>query len=92
MPHRRSSISSINSPPLLRGRFRQRYEELERRRAELMARLARLGENGRGHPGYNRVLKLLCHTFRRSKLPHRLAVLQAAAWLIDLLEQITMTM
>lgn len=49
-----------------------------------------LGANGQQHPGYKRALKLLNDTFRKSKLPQRLAVLQAAAWLIDILEQVTM--
>jgi len=90
MSRRRTPASGINAQPSLRGKFRQRYDQLEARRAELMARLGTLGENGRRHPGYNRALKLLCHTFRRSKLPQRLAVLQAAGWLIDVLEQVTM--
>ena len=54
-----------------------------------MVRLHRLGENGQQHSGYKRALTLLNDTFRKSKLAQRLAVLQAAAWLIDLIEQIT---
>jgi hypothetical protein len=54
-----------------------------------VARLRRLGGTAQIHPGYKRVLKLLNDTFRKSKLAQRLAVLQAAAWLIDLLERIT---
>ena len=69
--------------------FRDRYEQLERRRAELVARLTALGESGQRHPGYKRALKLLNDTFRKSRLPQRLAVLQAAAWLIDLIERLT---
>jgi hypothetical protein len=53
---------------------------------------SRLGENARRHPGYKRALRLLNNIFRKSKLPQRLAVLQAAAWLIDVLEQVTMTL
>ena len=74
----------------MRGKFRQRYDELEARRADLLARLGRLGENARRHPGYKRALRLLNNIFRKSKLPQRLAVLQAAAWLINVLEQVTM--
>jgi len=55
-----------------------------------MARLGKLDENGRRHPGYKRALTLLNATFRKSKSPQRLAVLQAAAWLINVLEQVTM--
>ncbi len=48
-----------------------------------------LGEMAKPHPGYKRALKLLNDTFRKSKLAQRLAVLQAAAWLIDVLERLT---
>jgi hypothetical protein len=82
--------SRNNAPPSSRGSFRQRYDELEAQRSKLVARLRRLGENGQQHPGYNRALKLLNNTFRKSKMAQRLAVLQAAAWLIDVLEQLTM--
>ena len=37
----------------------------------------------RRHAGYRHALKLLNDTFRKSSLAQRLAVLQAAAWLID---------
>jgi len=69
--------------------FRQRYDELEARRAELVARLRALGGAARAHPGYNRAMKLLNETFRKSKLAQRLAILQAAAWLIDILERLS---
>ena len=72
-----------------RKSFRQRYDELEARRSELIARLSTLGENARQHPGYKRSLKLLNQTFRHGKLAQRLAVLEAASWLIDLLEKLT---
>jgi hypothetical protein len=75
-----------------RGSFRQRYDELENRRNELVARLRTLGDGAQRHPGYKRALKLLNDTFRKSKLAQRLAVLQAAAWLIDILEKLTMSM
>ena len=90
MPHRRSPTLRSNAPPSLCGKFRQRYDQLEARRTELMARLGMLDENGRRHPGYKRALTLLNATFRKSKLSQRLAVLQAAAWLINVLEQVTM--
>ena len=60
----------------------------EARRAELVARLRALGSAAQAHPGYKRALKLLNDTFRKSKLAQRLAVLQAAAWLIDVLERV----
>jgi hypothetical protein len=74
--------------PAARPTFRQRYDELEERRAELSARLQSLGEAAQRHPGYKRALKLLNDIYRREKLPQRLAVLQAAAWLIDVLEKL----
>lgn len=76
------------SPKAPRQSFRQRYDELEGRRAELSARLNQLGETAQRHPGYRRALKLLNDIYRREKLPQRLAVLQAAAWLIDILEKL----
>jgi hypothetical protein len=47
-----------------------------------------LDDAAQGHPGYKRALKLLNNIYRREKLPQRLAVLQAAAWLIDILEKV----
>jgi hypothetical protein len=79
-----------NRPPSKpRAHFRERYARLESRRTELVARLASLDESGRRHPAYKRALRLLSGTFRKEKLAQRLAVLQAAAWLIDVLEKLT---
>lgn len=86
MPNRRSPSSSARAP---RTTFRERYAALERRRAELVARLSALDENSQRHPGYKRALTLLNNTFRKEKLPQRLAVLQAAAWLIAVLEKLS---
>jgi hypothetical protein len=85
---RRPDRAPPKAPPRQRQSFRQRYDELEGRRAELSARLNQLGESAQRHPGYKRVLKLLNDIYRREKLPQRLAVLQAAAWLIDILEKL----
>ena len=93
MPNRSSSLPPIAAPAEKpRGTFRQRYDELETRRSELMARLRALGDGAQRHPGYKRALKLLNDTFRKSKLAQRLAVLQAAAWLIDILEKLSATL
>ena len=89
MTKRRLQTTRNNGPASVRGTFRQRYDGLEAQRAALMARLYRLGATAQRHPGYKRALKLLNDTFRRSKLAQRLAVLQAAAWLIDVLERLT---
>lgn len=87
MPHRPPPAPTRPSP-LQRPSFRQRYDALEARRAELSTRLKMLDHAAQGHPGYKRALKLLNNIYRREKLPQRLAVLQAAAWLIDILEKV----
>jgi predicted RNA polymerase sigma factor len=69
--------------------FRKRYDQIEAHRAALVARLTALGEAGQRHSGYKRALKLLNDTFRKAKLAQRLAILQAASWLIDVLEKLT---
>jgi hypothetical protein len=89
MPQRRSPGPPVNSSSPPRAGLRQRYDELEARRAALLACLAALGGGAQRHPGYKRALKLLNDTFRRATLAQRLAVLQAAAWLIDVLEKLT---
>jgi hypothetical protein len=89
MTTRKPTVSPAKPAATVRGTFRQRYDDLEKRRTELVERLRALGEAAKKHPGYNRALKLLNDTFRKSKLAQRLAVLQAAAWLIDILEKLT---
>ena len=90
MPNRNPTNNSPTAAP--RGDFRQRYDDVENRRSELIDRLNNLGDGARAHPGYKRALKLLNETFRKSKLAQRLAVLQAAAWLIDILERLALTL
>jgi len=89
MPNRRSPPLRVNASPPPRGNFRKRYDDLEAQRAALVVRLRSLGGTAQQHPGYKRALRLLTATFRKTKLAQRLAVLQAATWLIDVLEQIT---
>ena len=90
MPPRRPPTPSTIGSAATRRSFRQRYNELEAQRDALVVRLRRLGGTAQQHPGYKRALKLLNDTFRKSKLAQRLAVLQAASWLIDILEQFTL--
>jgi len=92
MPDSRSNPAPDKSSPQKRPSFRRRYDELELRRAELSARLQVLGEATRSHPGYKRALKLLNDIYRKEKLAGRLAVLHAAAWLIDILEKLSGTL
>ena len=89
MPHRRPPAPPAKPPATPRAGFRERYDEIESHRAALVARLTSLSEAGQRHPAYRRAFTLLNATFRKSKLPQRLAVLQAAAWLIDILEKLT---
>ncbi len=86
MPNRRTS-DAARAPA--RASFRRRYDELEARRAALIERLSALGEASRRHPAYRRAGTLLNATFRKERLAQRLAVLQAAAWLIDVLEKLS---
>ena len=89
MPTRRLPPSRNNASPAPRSNFRNRYDDLEAQRAKLVARLRMLGDMATPHPGYKRALTLLNDTFRKSRLAQRLAVLQAATWLIDILERLT---
>ena len=93
MPNNRPPLSTAKAAAKTaqqpRANFRHRYDELENRRAELVARLTLISGNSQRHPGYKRALTLLNDTFRKSKLAQRLAVLQAASWLIDILEQLS---
>lgn len=89
MPNRRTKSGPAAASPSPRKSFRQRYNEIEARRSELIARLSTLGENARGHPAYKRSLRLLNDTFRKGKLAQRIAILEAADWLIELLEKVT---
>ncbi|HZD62517.1 MAG TPA: hypothetical protein VE200_06945 [Xanthobacteraceae bacterium] len=69
--------------------FKERYARAERRRADIMQRLQRLNAAARAHPAYKRALTLLNQTFRKASVAQRLATVQAAEWLIDVLENLT---
>jgi hypothetical protein len=66
--------------------FRQRYDDLEKSRGALVERLERHMKIARAHPSASRAQKLLTSTFRKAKLAQRAAILQAAEWLIALIE------
>ncbi len=86
--HRKRSrgARSAHSPQGPRRNFRERYDEIERARTALIERLALLGARARTHPSFKRALTLLNTTFRKSSVAQRLAILQAAQWLIDFIE------
>ncbi|MEI7806618.1 MAG: hypothetical protein WCI56_14980 [Hyphomicrobiales bacterium] len=88
MPNKPNSGSPPKDAPRSGASFRQRYDELENGRDELIARLGTLNEASRKHAGFKRAQKLLNETFRKSSLAQRFGILQAASWLIDILEQI----
>jgi len=80
-------------PPRSKARtasFRSRYDELEARRNDLRARLAALGERVGPHPAHGRARTLLGTTFRKASLAQRAAVLEAADWLITVLDRAAM--
>ena len=86
----RKRVTSVRAQFDKAASFKERYEQAERRRADVMQRLQRLNEAARAHPAYKRVLTLLNQTFRKASVAQRLATVQAAEWLIDVLENLTM--
>jgi hypothetical protein len=84
MPNRRSS-----DRPQLPKSFRARYDALEQRREELITRLGALGDKAQANPAHGRARNLLNEKFRSASLVQRAAVLEAAAWLIALLDKTT---
>ena len=93
MPGRRTKLTTTSKPATGRRQsFRQQYDDLEARRAELCERLRTLGHKAEEHSAYKGALKLLNTIYRKEKLAQRLAVLQSAAWLIDILEKMASTL
>jgi predicted RNA polymerase sigma factor len=93
MPTRRAKLPTGPRPATApRRSFRQQYDDLEARRTELCERLRTLGHKAESHPAYKGALKLLNNIYRKEKLAQRLAVLQSAAWLIDILEKLVGTL
>ena len=90
MPNRRrpaATSTSVSAPLPPKQSFRQRFVSLDAERERLVARLSAMGEAVRQHPSHSRALVLLNASFRRASLAQRAGVLQAAEWLIDLLER-----
>ena len=93
MPGRRTQFPTGSKPATApRRSFRQQYDDLEARRTELCDRLRTLGHKAEEQPAYKGALKLLNTIYRKEKLAQRLAVLQSAAWLIDILEKLSSTL
>ena len=89
MPGRKRSATvagaSVTGGPV--KSFRQRYNDLEKSRALLVERLERHAHVAQAHPSVKRARKLLTATFRNAKVAQRAAILQAAEWLICLIER-----
>ena len=68
------------------GSFSKRFDALEQRREALLHRLAAIGHKAAAHPSHKRARTLLNASFRRASLVQRIAILQAADWLINLIE------
>jgi hypothetical protein len=66
--------------------FRRRYDNLEVRRAELIARLDKIAQCAEVAVPCSRARTLLGGTYRKTTLARRADVLRAAAWLIDMAE------
>ena len=79
-------------PPPPRRRlpdFRGRYDDLERRRSELIQRLIKLDHLPQAADTCRRARTMLNATYRKATLAQRAAVLQAATWLVDVAEKMT---
>jgi len=83
-------IKRRGAGPRTGSSFRERYEALERRREQILDRLNCLADEARNHPGHGRARTLLNDKFRRATVVQRIAILQAAEWLIDVLESLTL--
>jgi ribosomal protein L31 len=93
MPGCRTKLTTGSTAATAQQRsFRRRYDDLEGRRDELCERLRTLGNKAEEHPAYKGALKLLNNVYRKEKLAQRLAVLQSASWLIDILEKLATTL
>jgi hypothetical protein len=65
----------------------RRPASLEKSRQELLQRLNHLGPEAKSTPGYKSAMTLLNRTFRASSLSARIGVLQAAGFMIEVLER-----
>ena len=66
----------------------QSPDDLEEDRCKLLRRLENLDPRVREKPGYRTALLLLNSKFRKAKLAARVAVLQSATFMIEVLEKV----
>ncbi|RTL63258.1 MAG: hypothetical protein EKK41_23635 [Hyphomicrobiales bacterium] len=66
----------------------QNPDEMEDERSALLNRLQNLDPRAKSQPGYRTALSLLNSKFRKSTIGARVAVLQAAAFMIEVLEKL----
>ena len=64
------------------------HDELEARRRVLLERLERLDPRAKAATGYASVRRLLGTTYRRANLAARVAVLEAAQFMLGVLEML----
>ena len=65
-----------------------RHDRLEARREALLLRLEKLDEVAKSSRGYRSTLTLLNSKYRKATLAARLGILQAAAFMIEVLEML----
>lgn len=63
-------------------------EVMELERSALLDRLQNLDPRAKARPGYRTALSLLNSKFRKASIGARLAVLQSAAFMIEVLEKL----
>src|SRR5262245_37669902 len=79
---KRAKRRTKGAAPTGRARGEPSPERLEVQREALLRRLARLHANAKQRPGYRTALNLLNPTFYRANLAARVAILQAANFMI----------
>jgi hypothetical protein len=80
---RRRKVAAVRPP---RPAAEPSPQRLEQQREALLRRLTRLHDTAKLKPGYRTALNLLNPTFRRANLAARVAILQAANFMISVLE------
>lgn len=80
---------SANTNPSVPARSQaQSPDDMEHDRSKLLRRLHNLDPRVKDKPGYRTALSLLNSKFRKASLGARVAVLQSAAFMIEVLEKL----